>query len=60
MTNPAPYPRKQVTKSRKKTRHGLHLVLTLCTCGVWAIIGWPWVWMYNAFGPRDKSVTHYD
>lgn len=26
---------------KRGTNHGLHLVLTLLTCGMWAITGWP-------------------
>lgn len=40
---------------RRPTRHGLHLVLTLFTCGVWAITGWPIAWAWNRFGPRDAT-----
>ena len=46
-----------VTKTRKPTRHGLHLALTICTFGVWAITGWPIAWAWNTFGPRAKTTT---
>jgi hypothetical protein len=46
------------TYSRKQTRHGLHLVLTVCTCGVWAFTGWPIAWAWNGLGPRAKTTTH--
>ena len=26
---------------KRGANHGLHLVLTLLTCGLWAITGWP-------------------
>ncbi len=42
---------------RRPTRHGLHLVLTLCTCGMWAFTGWPLAWAWNRFGPRERIVT---
>lgn len=28
-------------RERRGANHGLHLVLTLLTCGMWAITGWP-------------------
>lgn len=31
----------QTTTTRRGANHGLHLVLTLLTCGMWAITGWP-------------------
>lgn len=42
---------------RNKTNHPLHLVLTLLTCGVWAVTGWPAAWLWNKFGPRNKTVV---
>jgi hypothetical protein len=27
--------------TRRGANHGLHLALTLLTCGMWAITGWP-------------------
>lgn len=29
------------TTTRRGANHGLHLVLTLLTCGLWAVTGWP-------------------
>lgn len=29
------------TTERRGANHGLHLVLTLLTCGLWAVTGWP-------------------
>lgn len=54
-----PAPRMQITKDRRETRHGLHLVLSILTCGMWAVTGWPIAWAWNRFGPRRKTVTHY-
>jgi hypothetical protein len=34
-----PPPQQVVTK--RGANHGLHIVLTICTCGLWAITGWP-------------------
>jgi hypothetical protein len=50
--------RRTVTKSRRETRHGLHLLLTLCTFGVWAFTGWPVAWAWNRFGPRRVTTTY--
>jgi len=47
-----------VTKDRRETRHGLHLLLTFCTFGAWALTGWPIAWLWNRFGPRRKTVTY--
>jgi hypothetical protein len=54
-----PHPMDQVTKERRETRHGLHLLLTFCTFGLWALTGWPIAWAWNRFGPRRKIVTTY-
>lgn len=60
-TYPAPpAPGQQVTKARRETRHGLHLVLTICTFGLWAFTGWPVAWAWNRFGPRAKTVTRWN
>ncbi|PBC69663.1 hypothetical protein BX265_7001 [Streptomyces sp. TLI_235] len=32
-------PQKQIVK--RGANHGLHVVLTVLTCGFWAITGWP-------------------
>lgn len=32
-------PQRVVT--RRGANHGLHIVLTILTCGLWAITGWP-------------------
>lgn len=39
---------------KRGANHGLHLVLTLLTCGMWAITGWP---IAAAMG--RKRVTRY-
>lgn len=38
---------------KRGANHGLHLFLTVCTCGLWAITGWP---IAAAIG-RKKTVT---
>jgi hypothetical protein len=50
-------PQVQVTKTRRETRHGLHITLSVCTFGVWAFTGWPLCWAINRFGPRQRTVT---
>lgn len=37
MTYPPPH--RQVT--RRGANHGLHIFLSIITCGIWAITGWP-------------------
>lgn len=49
---------KTVTKERRETRHGLHLVLTVLTVGVWGVTGWPIAWAWNRFGPRKATTTY--
>lgn len=46
-----PPPHRYVEK--RGANHGLHLFLTICTCGIWAITGWP---IAAAMG-RKKVVT---
>jgi hypothetical protein len=41
--------------TRKPTNHTLHLILTLLTCGIWAVTGWPAAWAWNTFGPRATT-----
>lgn len=45
--------RTQRVVEKRGANHGLHLVLTLLTCGLWAITGWP---IAAAMG--RKNVTH--
>lgn len=49
------YPPPQRYVEKRGANHGLHLFLTLITCGVWAITGWP---IAAAMG-RKKTVTTY-
>lgn len=51
-------PRAAVTSSRKKTRHGLHLVITVCTFGCWAPV-WAWLTLWHIIGPKAKARTNY-
>jgi hypothetical protein len=52
-----PPPQMSVTTQRKPTRHGLHLVITILTFGIWAVSGWPIAWAWNTWGPRARTVT---
>ena len=38
--NHAPRP-----KGPKVINHGLHLMLTVFSCGVWGVTGWPIAWL---------------
>lgn len=46
-------PHRQVVK--RGANHGLHLVLTILTCGMWAFTGWP----IAAIMGRKKTVTSH-
>lgn len=60
MTTQPPYqPSKSVTKQRKDTSHGLHLVLTICTVGLWGIFVWLPITIWHKIGPKKKVVTRY-
>lgn len=54
---PQPYPRREVTRSRKRTSHGLHLFLTIITFGVWGLFVWLPLALWHRFGPKAKTVT---
>ena len=43
------------TVERRGANHGLHLVLSLLTCGLWAVTGWP---IAAVLGRR--TVTRHD
>lgn len=55
--HPADRYRHEIVKTRRETRHGLHLLLTMCTFGLWALTGWPIAWAWNRFGPRRVTDT---
>jgi hypothetical protein len=46
-----------VTYQPRSTNHILHLILTVLTCGAWALV-WAVVAAVNS-GKRDPVVTHY-
>ncbi|MEU1553992.1 hypothetical protein [Streptomyces scabiei] len=35
------HPQQQRIVHKRGANHGLHVVLTILTCGLWAITGWP-------------------
>ena len=35
------HPQPQRIVHKRGANHGLHIVLTILTCGIWAITGWP-------------------
>lgn len=53
------FPHKAVSKTRRKTSHGLHLVLTICTFGMWGLLVWLPLTLWHKFGPRRRTVTKY-
>lgn len=52
-------PDKAVTKERKRTSHGLHLFLTICTAGLWGLCVWLPITTWHKVGPKKKVVTRY-
>lgn len=59
MNYPQPYyqpPQRIVTKTHRDTSHTFHLIMTVCTLGLWLPV-WAIMAVVNAVGPRKKSVT---
>lgn len=52
---PLPPPQAQTVVTKRGANHGLHLVLTLLTCGIWAVTGWP----IAAIMGRRSTATAY-
>lgn len=49
-------PQQQYRQVEKRgANHGLHIVLTILTCGLWAITGWP---IATAMGRKTKTTTY--
>lgn len=46
-------PQQYVTK--RGANHTLHIVLTICTCGMWAITGWP---IAAIMGRKTKTTAY--
>jgi len=51
------YPSRMVTKSKQDTSHTFHLIMSLLTCGLWALFVWGPIVIWHAIGPKAKSVT---
>lgn len=52
-------PHKSTYKVRKSTSHTFHLIMTICTFGMWGLfVWWPITW-WHAMGPKKKVTTHY-
>ncbi|MFI5473197.1 hypothetical protein ACIA6D_23520 [Streptomyces cacaoi] len=49
------YPPPHRYTEKRGANHGLHIFLSIITCGVWALIGWP----IAAIMGRKKTVTAY-
>lgn len=56
MNYPPPIP--PIAPTYKETSHILHLVLTLITCGLWALV-WPLVHLVNVMNNKSKR-EHYE
>jgi hypothetical protein len=50
-------PNRMVTYSRNETSHTFHLIMTVLTGGLWAVVVWGPMILWNSFGPRSRSVT---
>ena len=60
----APPPPPRVVKSVEKQRglggcsNSVHLILSICTCGLWLFVWIPW-WIIRVLIPRRKTTRHY-
>ncbi|MFD1832417.1 hypothetical protein ACFSJS_22615 [Streptomyces desertarenae] len=56
MTQP-PYqpPQPQTVVHKRGANHGLHIFLTIITCGLWAITGWP---IAAIMGRKTKTTVY--
>lgn len=48
-----------ITRSKKKTSHGLHLFLSIITCGTWAMFVWFPLTLWHIWGPKRRETTQY-
>lgn len=46
---------KQTVVTRRGANHTLHVILTVCTCGLWAITGWP---IAAIMGRKTKTTAY--
>lgn len=51
---PQQFPQKTVWKERKQTSHTFHLLMSVLTCGLWALFVWGPMAAWNAWGPKHK------
>lgn len=51
-------PMRGVTKTRKSTGHGFHLLASLCTGGIWTPM-WAMMTFWHKLGPRRRMVTKF-
>lgn len=51
-----PVPHQMVTRTHKRTGHGLHLFLTIITGGLWGFV-WAWQTFWHRSHKGDKTVT---
>lgn len=48
---------KAITRSKRHTSHAFHLIMTICTGGLWLPV---WVWMtWQNIVIRERTVTNY-
>ncbi len=52
-------PARAVTYSQKRTSHTFHLIMTICTAGLWGLFVWLPLTIWHHVGPRAKQVTRY-
>lgn len=48
-------PRPQQYVTTRGANHGLHIALSILTCGIWAITGWP---IAAAMGRKTKTTVY--
>jgi hypothetical protein len=51
-------PSSAITYQQRRTSHGLHLFLTIVTCGLWGLV-WIMITVWHKAGPDERVVTHY-
>src|SRR5690242_12248561 len=52
---PQPQPQRQTQVTRRGANHGLHVFLSIITCGIWAVTGWP---IAAAMGRKTKTTVY--
>lgn len=51
---PPPGPQRHTQVTKRGANHGLHVFLSIITCGLWAITGWP---IAAAMGRKTKTTV---